>query len=68
MFVVQIHWLRQLIGPGDGPFFQFLQWVGLRNVEPGAANLEAALRMKFVVLVAVVLNRRALRYAFGCAD
>ena len=59
--LLQIHWLRNLLGPSDGLVVQILQWAGLRPVEPGAANLEAVLRMKFFVLVAVVLKRRALR-------
>ena len=58
---LQIHWLRNLLGPSDGLVVQILQWAGLRPVEPGAANLEAVLRMKFFVLVAIVLKRRALR-------
>ena len=61
--LLQIHWLRNLLGPIDGLVVQMLQWAGLRPVETGAANLEAVLRMKFFVLVAIVLKRRALRSA-----
>lgn len=61
-YSIQIHWLRNLLGPIDGLVVQMLQWAGLRPVETGAANLEAVLRMKFFVLVAIVLKRRALRW------
>jgi hypothetical protein len=55
-------------GPDDGEMAALLRWVGLRDLtsvyrSATAAELERALRLKALVLVAVLLRWRSLRCA-----
>ncbi len=51
-------WLRHFLGRKA---VAWLVWAGLRPVPPSATALEAALRMKFLLLFAITLKRRSFR-------
>jgi hypothetical protein len=59
----QVAWLRRKLGPEEGGLVAALKWVGVLTKD-AATPLEAALRFKCLILVAVTLKRRSLRFSF----
>ena len=59
--VVQVDWLRGLLGPEGSALAKAVRWAGIQPVPSRAGPLEAALRSKCVLLLAVTLKRRAVR-------
>jgi hypothetical protein len=58
----QVAWLRQKLGPEDSNMVAALKWIGVLTNDVDTP-LEAALRFKCLILVAVTLKRRSLRSA-----
>ncbi|KAK9824077.1 hypothetical protein WJX72_007565 [[Myrmecia] bisecta] len=61
-YAFQVGWLRDFLGGPDSWLVQLLIWVGLRPIGRDALNLEATLRTKCLLLVAVTLKRRTQRW------
>lgn len=58
---MQVEWLRQLLGSEDCLVYKAVVWTGIQDVPRGARPLEAVLRSKCIVLLAVTMKRRAVR-------
>lgn len=63
MLSVQVDWLRHLLGSHDFIAFKAVTWAGVKDVPQRAGPLEAVLRSKCIVLLAVTMKRRSVRYA-----
>ncbi|KAK9858804.1 hypothetical protein WJX84_000839, partial [Apatococcus fuscideae] len=61
-YTLQIPWVQALLGPPDGNPVKMAEWLGLRVSSPSRSNLESALRTKFLLLLAVNLKQRSLRW------
>lgn len=62
LLVIQVDWLRGFLGPEGSTLTKAVLWAGIQPVPSRAGPLEAALRSKCVLLLAVTLKRRAVRY------
>ena len=60
---VQVDWLKGFLGGNDSILVKAMLWGGIQDVPSRAGPLEAALRSKCILLLAVTLKRRAVRYA-----
>ena len=60
--VVQVDWIRGFLGVEGSTLAKAVLWAGIQPVPSRAGPLEAALRSKCVLLLAVTLKRRAVRY------
>ena len=58
---VQVDWLRGFLGGHDSILAKAVLWAGIQPVASRASPLEAALRSKCILLLAVTLKRRAVR-------
>ena len=60
--MVQVDWLRGFLGAEGSTLTKAVLWAGIQPVPSRAGPLEAALRSKCILLLAVTLKRRAVRY------
>ncbi|KAK9863698.1 hypothetical protein WJX84_001768 [Apatococcus fuscideae] len=61
-YSVQIPWIQALLGPPEGVLAKLAVWTGLRLNASSRSNLEYMLRAKFLLLLAVNLKQRSLRW------
>ena len=54
-------WLRGFLGAEGTTLARAVLWAGVRRIPSRAGPLEAALRSKCILLLAVTLKRRAVR-------
>lgn len=58
---VQVDWLRGFLGGEGSTLAKAILWAGIQPVPSRAGPLEAVLRSKCILLLAVTLKRRAVR-------
>ena len=63
VFGAQVGWLKQFLGDPDSTANKLVAWAGVEGVPSRAGPLEAVLRAKCILLLAVTLKRRAVRWA-----
>lgn len=58
---MQVQWLQRFLGSPDSILHKAVLWAGIQDVPNRAGPLEAVLRSKCILLLAVTLKRRAVR-------
>ena len=59
--LLQVDWLQQFLGSPDSKLSKAVVWAGIQAVPSRAAPMEAVLRSKCILLLAVTMKRRAVR-------
>jgi len=62
----QVDWLQQFLGSHDSILSKAVMWAGIQGIPSRAAPMEAVLRSKCILLLAVTLKRRAVRLTSIC--
>ncbi len=66
--LLQVDWLQQFLGSPDSILSKAVLWAGIQAVPSRAAPMEAVLRSKCILLLAVTWKRRAVRLASNCIE